>query len=623
MVTEGDAKFPDRIAAGEIEGFFPRRERSLEDFNDGLKGRTIEIGLVLAGTASAGAYTAGVLDFLVEALDAWQAAGAAHQPDVPTHRVLIGTIAGASGGAINGALLTKLAAHGFPHGSGGDGNPASPFLELWRAAAEPEDFLATSDAETRLVSLLNTERFEAIADRFLKAEPTSTLRRNFLASPLRFAPMIGNATGIPYKIDLQGTAGFGHAMVAHADYLRFARDLGGAPFNRPDPKADQVDLVDDGAWSQLGTAAMASGAFPGVFPGRPVTRPIDYLRYRAVVVPSDVADGPPDIRPLVPDWSVLGPLVENGSFKCNTMDGGVFDNEPIGFVHRAVAGMTGRNPRDARSMNRTILLIDPFAETVDLGPQEPPPLHKALAGLVGALIQQARFKPEDTALASDETVYSRFLIAPVSASNPEGDRGAEAIAGGGLGSFMALLHPDLMRFDFELGRYNAYAFLMRHFAVPHEPLAAEDRPGPACRWQQSLEVADLPRPDAEGCRFRPDNAVLRGLSQAELAKLVFADKDPATGEPAYWYRLVPLYGTAATPPPAPVVPVIPRKDVVTKAALGRRFDTLLRLLRKQVDLGGIVALYLYPAIRLGRRKAVNAVHDAILDALAGRGMLGE
>jgi hypothetical protein len=32
---------------------------------------TFEIGLVLAGAVSAGAYTAGVLDFLYEALDYW------------------------------------------------------------------------------------------------------------------------------------------------------------------------------------------------------------------------------------------------------------------------------------------------------------------------------------------------------------------------------------------------------------------------------------------------------------------------------------------------------------------------------------------------------------------------
>jgi predicted acylesterase/phospholipase RssA len=60
------------------------------------------IGLALAGAISAGAYTAGALDFLVEALEEWEAARG--QPGVPTHRTGLKVIAGASAGAITGAL---------------------------------------------------------------------------------------------------------------------------------------------------------------------------------------------------------------------------------------------------------------------------------------------------------------------------------------------------------------------------------------------------------------------------------------------------------------------------------------------------------------------------------------
>jgi len=38
--------------------------------------KTFELALVLGGTVSAGAYTAGALDFLIEALDCWEAARA-------------------------------------------------------------------------------------------------------------------------------------------------------------------------------------------------------------------------------------------------------------------------------------------------------------------------------------------------------------------------------------------------------------------------------------------------------------------------------------------------------------------------------------------------------------------
>ena len=41
---------------------------------------TFELALVLGGTVSAGAYTAGALDFLIEALDCWEAARAGGDP---------------------------------------------------------------------------------------------------------------------------------------------------------------------------------------------------------------------------------------------------------------------------------------------------------------------------------------------------------------------------------------------------------------------------------------------------------------------------------------------------------------------------------------------------------------
>lgn len=49
---------------------------------------TFELGLVMAGAVSGGAYAAGVVDFLFEALTAWEAAKQA-DPDVPDHRVEI------------------------------------------------------------------------------------------------------------------------------------------------------------------------------------------------------------------------------------------------------------------------------------------------------------------------------------------------------------------------------------------------------------------------------------------------------------------------------------------------------------------------------------------------------
>ena len=92
-----------------------------------LGGRTFELGLVLGGTVSAGAYTGGVLDFLMEALDAWTLAKELGDPKAPTHNVVISTIGGASGGAINGAILARAAGWAFPHGP----DVRNPFFTSW------------------------------------------------------------------------------------------------------------------------------------------------------------------------------------------------------------------------------------------------------------------------------------------------------------------------------------------------------------------------------------------------------------------------------------------------------------------------------------------------------------
>ena len=66
----------------------------------GTAGRAggFEIGLVMAGAVSAGAYTAGVLDFLIQALDQWHEGKRGDDPRCPRHDVSLKVLAGASAG---------------------------------------------------------------------------------------------------------------------------------------------------------------------------------------------------------------------------------------------------------------------------------------------------------------------------------------------------------------------------------------------------------------------------------------------------------------------------------------------------------------------------------------------
>src|SRR5258708_30846348 len=77
---------------------------------EGLQPKPFQLGLVLAGAISAGAYTAGVLDFLFHALSDWEEHR--NDPGVPQHRVVLKVVAGASAGAMTGALGAVALARG-------------------------------------------------------------------------------------------------------------------------------------------------------------------------------------------------------------------------------------------------------------------------------------------------------------------------------------------------------------------------------------------------------------------------------------------------------------------------------------------------------------------------------
>src|SRR5215208_6468063 len=72
-----------------------------------------EIGLAMAGAISAGAYSAGVVDFLFQALHDWELAKRDDPDNVPNHSVCIRAAAGASAGSITAALAAVTVAGGL------------------------------------------------------------------------------------------------------------------------------------------------------------------------------------------------------------------------------------------------------------------------------------------------------------------------------------------------------------------------------------------------------------------------------------------------------------------------------------------------------------------------------
>ena len=73
---------------------------------------TFHLGITMAGAVSAGAYTAGFMDYILEALSAWEAAKKEHENKansaIPNHNVIIDAIGGASAGGMV-SMITTLA----------------------------------------------------------------------------------------------------------------------------------------------------------------------------------------------------------------------------------------------------------------------------------------------------------------------------------------------------------------------------------------------------------------------------------------------------------------------------------------------------------------------------------
>jgi hypothetical protein len=390
------------------------------------------------------------------------------------------------------AIAAAAWRYDFPHirkadAADGKGNP---FFDAWVNQIDIVDMLSTGDIDGGgdLVSILNGRKLQQIVEGVLNFQGKPRVRP-YLADPLLLRLSVGNLRGVPYDIKMRGNTGAAHRVVTHADDIGFAlTGLSDVPAPT-EPGYYRLDLENSGAqigWQLLGQAALASGAFPFFLPARTLHRPYgDYLK-RKFIIPGDGTNDPDfgetrtvEVKPAWPE-----PWVDPYA-SCN-VDGGVMNNEPIALAHSVLAdGPTGRNPRSGLKADRALLMIDPFIEMPADGPDHAEqPLLKLLLPLVNAWIMQCRFGAVDVGLAKEETIYSRFLIAPQRDPAENADPKAHPLAAGGLGGFLGFFDRSYREHAYLLGRRNCQKFLRDHFCLPAaNPLFAD--------WPQPLRDAML------------------------------------------------------------------------------------------------------------------------------------
>jgi hypothetical protein len=194
---------------------------------------TFEIGLVGAGAISAGAYTAGVIDFMVQALDSWYAAKDTEQAlplpqkTVPPHDVTLSVLSGASAGGMTAAIAAAYLGSDQPSiTTEEDARTHRGKNKLFDSWVEQIDIASllegqdVADAHDPVVSLLDASVLAAIADRDLAVTPRGT-RRRYVAENLELLLTVTNLRGVPYAIKVTGDQPTTYDMSLHADYVHF------------------------------------------------------------------------------------------------------------------------------------------------------------------------------------------------------------------------------------------------------------------------------------------------------------------------------------------------------------------------------------------------------------------
>ncbi len=399
-------------------------------------GGPFEIGLVLSGGVSAGAYTAGVVDFLIQALDAFQEAKASRDPNCPDHDVRLRVISGASAGGMTAALSAGILFENFQNAV--DSTTIRPrnntLFDAWVNQIDATEFLSLSDLKLQreVPSILNSTVLSGIASRAFEFEVFDNPPvRSYVADPLEILLTVTNLRGVPYAVNFAGCPA-NIIMTLHADWMHFA--VGN---NCP---ADKVEIISlkprqyrSEGWDTLREAAIATGAFPfGLAPRslRRSSRDIYANRFT-------------NISPCWPEGMLTEYL-----FQC--VDGGVIDNSPMTLARQVLARHAGVNRREGQISDHALILVEAFPSTAEFVRSDDfqgrPDLFALAGRLVATLLNQARFKYDDLQSAEDPAVFNRFMIAPLRRQG--GDQGTPAdypLACGSLGGFGGFLDRDFRR----------------------------------------------------------------------------------------------------------------------------------------------------------------------------------
>ena len=351
----------------------------------------------MAGAVSAGAYTAGVLDFLTEALDEWYRAKARGEL-VPSDDVSVEVISGASAGGMCFAIFAVMLQEDFEHIH--DTNQivtTNRLFESWVNQIDIHKLLGTDDLKSAppVVSLLDCTIIDKIAtDALIPGIPLS-VPRPYVSPNLTLFLSLTNLRGTPYSLNDEAPGSVEETTFFFGDRIRFE-------ILRPDkitlsfPSAHKLDFTKpaEEGWNILTIAAKATGAVPIFLAPRVLDRKLlEYTPPMWESVTSAATGTPPPISPNFPP-DTPDPL------QTLNVDGGITNNDPFNYAHDYLASLEplrreSENPGTALTADRAVINIAPFPTTdtfdIKYNPLSHSGVFSVLVRLFSALISQSRF----------------------------------------------------------------------------------------------------------------------------------------------------------------------------------------------------------------------------------------
>ena len=330
--------------------------------------KTFKLCLTMAGAVSAGAYTAGVIDYLLETLELWEKAkvinrsrGINHSDynhSIPMHQVEIDVMSGSSAGGISGSL-TLLALADKNYKSINKDNPNgidNIFYRSWVEMADTKEsstidkLLGDNDLKEfgEVRSLLNTKAIDDIADEAIRIREQREIPK-YASDSLDVILTTTNLRGINFLVNFDGSrdSSKGTVITNHGGFFRYKlkndKYKSGIPVSE-DELYYVLDISKKKHLQYLKEATLSTAAFPIGLRSREVAISSEYIkRY-----PKYLFNQSKGIEPLLPEGDI---------YTFNSVDGGVINNEPYGI---ALKVLKEKNPKSIEICGYGVIMIDPF-----------------------------------------------------------------------------------------------------------------------------------------------------------------------------------------------------------------------------------------------------------------------